>query len=316
MQCERAQEFFSDYLEATLDRPMTVALEAHLAGCADCREECEALQEVMQALSAVPAVEPPRAGAAQVMQALQQLREQERAVPREPAISFLEWLRSLSPMRLAMGSALATLVVAGLVLVPWVPHRMLIGVPWAPPVNPVQKAAVPAATAPLVHVTSGQVANGMRDVQFTVTPATDLPDGRVTVLVGSSKWNVEQALGAKAPLRIQVPVPQSVSGPLVVRLVVESPTLQRQYPYLVVLPLDGHGGQPVTLSFTDQPLEEALRRVAPYLSRPVVVEGGPESPATLLVDDVAGDRALEQIAASSGYEVRLNGDVYRLVPVR
>ena len=28
MKCDKAQEFFSDYIESTLDRPMTVALES------------------------------------------------------------------------------------------------------------------------------------------------------------------------------------------------------------------------------------------------------------------------------------------------
>jgi predicted anti-sigma-YlaC factor YlaD len=43
MQCDRAEEFFSDYMERTLDRPMTVALEAHLAACGRCRGDIEAL---------------------------------------------------------------------------------------------------------------------------------------------------------------------------------------------------------------------------------------------------------------------------------
>ena len=41
MKCDRAQEFFSDYLERTLDRPMAAALESHLHDCSACREDLE-----------------------------------------------------------------------------------------------------------------------------------------------------------------------------------------------------------------------------------------------------------------------------------
>src|SRR5579872_2686555 len=109
MHCDRAQEFFSDYLERTLDRPMTVALEAHLAGCGHCREDIEALQSTFLALDAVPEVEPPVDGAWQVLARLRQERverfERERRAP-----SFLDWLRSLNPLSVGMGASLATLV--------------------------------------------------------------------------------------------------------------------------------------------------------------------------------------------------------------
>ena len=70
MQCDRAPEFFSDYLERTLDRPMTVALEAHLGGCGPCRDEIETLQATFMALDALPEVEPPVNGAWEVMRRL------------------------------------------------------------------------------------------------------------------------------------------------------------------------------------------------------------------------------------------------------
>src|SRR5438045_407873 len=114
MQCERAQEFFSDYLERTLDRPMTVALESHLGNCARCREEVEVLQETLLALDAVPEVEPPWDGAWQVIRHIR-AADAERLEARRPwSITFGQWLRTLNPASAAMGAGLATLIIGGL----------------------------------------------------------------------------------------------------------------------------------------------------------------------------------------------------------
>src|SRR5687768_5951381 len=59
MKCDKAQEFFSDYIEDTLDRPMTVALESHLKGCEACTADVASLRSMWTVLDKVPAVEPP-----------------------------------------------------------------------------------------------------------------------------------------------------------------------------------------------------------------------------------------------------------------
>ena len=59
MKCDKAQEFFSDYIENTLDRPMTVALEAHLNGCDSCSADVASLRSMWTVLDKVPQVEPP-----------------------------------------------------------------------------------------------------------------------------------------------------------------------------------------------------------------------------------------------------------------
>jgi hypothetical protein len=59
MKCDKAQEFFSDYIESTLDRPMTVALEAHLNGCELCSADVASLRSMWTVLDKVPQVEPP-----------------------------------------------------------------------------------------------------------------------------------------------------------------------------------------------------------------------------------------------------------------
>ncbi len=74
MQCDRAQELFSDYLEATLDGSIRAGLESHIGQCHPCHEELGALRETLDALSALPEVTPPADAAWKVMCRLQEVR--------------------------------------------------------------------------------------------------------------------------------------------------------------------------------------------------------------------------------------------------
>jgi len=59
MDCPRAEELLSDHLEGILSSPLAAELEAHLGGCANCRELRAAVSEVVQALARYPDLEPP-----------------------------------------------------------------------------------------------------------------------------------------------------------------------------------------------------------------------------------------------------------------
>ena len=59
----------------------------------------------------------PADGAWQVMMAIRQQRAEQYEAERQKAPSFLEWLRALNPMGVAMGASLATLVIGGVVMV-------------------------------------------------------------------------------------------------------------------------------------------------------------------------------------------------------
>ncbi len=59
MQCQKAQELFSDYIAGQTDRALAVSLENHLAACATCREEVAGLRRVWSSLDALPPVEAP-----------------------------------------------------------------------------------------------------------------------------------------------------------------------------------------------------------------------------------------------------------------
>lgn len=58
MNCEHVKEQLVDYLSRQLSDAEQAALTAHLADCANCREELQATQRVWQTLGAVPTPEP------------------------------------------------------------------------------------------------------------------------------------------------------------------------------------------------------------------------------------------------------------------
>ena len=103
--CRHNRDAFSEYLDGELDGAARIALDAHLAECADCRAELDALRLTVQAVAGLP-VQQPRPLFAERVKA--QLREEPAAVT--PGILTSLWARAL-PV-----AAMLT-VVTGLVLV-------------------------------------------------------------------------------------------------------------------------------------------------------------------------------------------------------
>lgn len=313
MQCERAQEFFSDYLERTLDRPMTVALEAHLGSCGRCRDEVELLQETLLALDAVPEVEAPWDGAWQVMSRIRNARAEQLEAQRKRPVPFFEWLRTLNPGSAAMGAGLATLVIAGTFMVPGVSNlvRNTFGV--APPTPKVSSSRtdLPAVEA-VFHPRT-------RQVDLQVTPVSELPAAQVRVDMGGSTYEFSDGYGLGPNRPLQQPI--ILASPAgrdaeAMWVMVSSPARGNQYRYLIAVPLNQKPGEPVTMLLQNRPLDEALRQLVPYLGRPVVAAGMTDEPVTL---NVTGERAtdcLEQIASQIGAQVTSQTDGYHLTPAR
>ena len=59
MQCQQAQELFSDHVADRLDAALTLSLENHIRSCETCRAEVGGLRQVWSSLDALPVVEPP-----------------------------------------------------------------------------------------------------------------------------------------------------------------------------------------------------------------------------------------------------------------
>lgn len=313
MQCDRAEEFFSDYLERTLDRPMTVAIESHLAGCVNCRDGVEALQSTFLALDSVPEVEPPADGAWRVMTAIRQQRAEQYEEARQKAPSFLDWLRSLNPMSVAMGASLATLVIGGSLVATGLPHQQLgAGVfgPVAP--KPVVEKAVPAM--PAVQVSYGAATAAGQELEIRVVPAAALPQGEIRVVSDAlPRAHIYSGnLAANVPVVFPLLVPFG-SGVQVLRVTSQCATTSRHSEQTVVVPLGARVNEPLTLVATDQPLVDALRRVAPHLGRPVVVDGVPPA-VTLQAAEASPHKVLEGLAEHGQLTLREENNVYRLTP--
>jgi hypothetical protein len=312
MQCDRAQEFFSDYLERTLDRPMTVALEAHLAGCAGCRGEIEGLQDTFLALDEVPEVEPPADGAWRVMMRLRQEQAERYENERGRTPGVLQWLRSLNPLSVGMGFSLATLVIGGMLVVSGIaPHVQDIFFP----VPKIQARVAPAAPlAPAVTAYYGSANGGQQVVTVQVTPPPEMRDLQVQVSLGGPPvvYSVH-AIPSGTPLPFPISLPIS-AGVQSLRVTVQAGG--KQYQDLVVVPLGRRNPDPVRLVFSDESLEEGLRRLAPYLGQPIVVDGAVNRSVAVTLD--AQDRqpasCLQELASRVGATVQRDEGAYRLVP--
>jgi hypothetical protein len=95
MDCARSQELFSDHLEGSLHAILRAELDAHLAGCEECRSLRAGVAEVVEALGAYPELEPPLGLTDRVMAALRSLpRPAPRPVVVRPALVIPAWVQA------------------------------------------------------------------------------------------------------------------------------------------------------------------------------------------------------------------------------
>ncbi len=123
MECQRAEELFSDHQEGGLEEPLRSELGTHLAECGDCRELHQALAEVVEALRTYPVVEPSaqlpvRAAAA----ALAQARPTRRRDKRRASMLRVAWRTSVPTLPIA--AALIMGVSTAFLLGPSVPRPL------------------------------------------------------------------------------------------------------------------------------------------------------------------------------------------------
>lgn len=125
MKCEQVNELIADYLAGRLDSRSRAEFDAHLADCANCREEAGDLVEVWNKLSSLPEEQPSRALDRRFHTMLAAYREgMEQANPAALASTagsrgrFFEWLW---PMRPAFQFSFALMLFGlGLLTGPWI----------------------------------------------------------------------------------------------------------------------------------------------------------------------------------------------------
>ena len=310
MQCERVREYYSEYLERTLDAATMASVRAHVASCPTCEREVTALGDTFSMLAAMPQAEPPADGAWEVLRRVHEARlREEAATPSVPA--FLQWLRSLNPLSMGLGAGLATLVLVGATMMTGLRYT---GMDFAGPLRGLfvqQQAIAPGSLPPQVDVRYGARTVEGETVNLQITAASELPDAAITV-EGSSRWTVPASLLKRGwNLEIPLALPET-AGAEVLRVNVDSASLGKRYSYLVVAPLGERHDQRVTLAFGYQSLETALRQLAPSLGRPVVVAGDTDTPVQLSVQDRPAKACLETLANQVGASFSTEEGAYRL----
>jgi anti-sigma factor RsiW len=129
MECQRDPEIVAAYVDGELGPAETGELEAHLAGCAACREQVAAERRLGELLAALPAVQPPGDFEARFWARV----ARERDEPPGLAARLRRWF---TPRVLSLGIA-----AAGVALLLLVPRGGS---------NPTPALRVPEADAPIV----------------------------------------------------------------------------------------------------------------------------------------------------------------------
>lgn len=204
MKCERAQEFFSDYCEGRLTGANLVALEAHIADCATCREQIADLKRVWQMLAVTTEVDPPADLRAQVW------RRIDAAQPVATAKPSWNVRRLLAPRFLAAATAALALIVLGTVVVPG--NRSVGG--FRLPFGIGRETSIP------VEIGAVKVAS-QPDAKLLTLPVTATGTTAVNVTARVESWPEVTATAIAAPDRFEklvLRLPGNAQGPIAIRL--------------------------------------------------------------------------------------------------
>ncbi len=119
MKCGKAQELFSSYLEKTIQPPLGVAFEQHLAECARCKAAYDRFHATTIVLDELPMVQPPPDLHAIVMQRVKQAHQK---APLRVKWLHLDWQSALtlrlSAKTFAAGLALMLVFVMAMQVTP------------------------------------------------------------------------------------------------------------------------------------------------------------------------------------------------------
>jgi anti-sigma factor RsiW len=106
MECERYEDMLSSYVSGDLNGKAAEALEAHLQGCAECRESLDVYRSVAALIADEPALAPTASESAALAQALDRIPMR---TPKAQAVTRSS--RELAGFALATVAAFAFLVI-------------------------------------------------------------------------------------------------------------------------------------------------------------------------------------------------------------
>ncbi len=308
MKCDRAQEFFSDYLERTLDRPMAASLETHLQECHACREDLEFLGDAVRSLSLMPEVEPPVNGDQEVIWTLRRLHEQRLQAERNRP-SFLAWLQNLGPARTAFAAGLATLVIAG----SWIGIKVNGNQASVSGVR-INAPSAPRAADLNLRVVYGETGPTGQAVTFRLTPSAEVPD--LTVRLEGDGLTSPFVAPASGPIEAgkEVDLPLTVAGTegtQVFRIKAASAALKMEREFVVALPA-GKEARMVTLAMSYQTLDGALKQLGEFVDRPIIADGALGNSIQFQIDKAQPEVALKALATQLKAQFQATDEAYVL----
>jgi len=114
MKCEQVRESFPDYLAGAIESASQADIDAHLAGCAACRDELSGLNALWARLGALPEEEPSPGSEARFHAMLEAYRQGMKQAQREgaPRVTLAKWLGGFWPRQPALQFAMALLLFA------------------------------------------------------------------------------------------------------------------------------------------------------------------------------------------------------------
>jgi hypothetical protein len=273
MNCDRAQELFSDHLEGSLDRGLQEALDRHFAGCPGCRNLFQSFSKICGELTSLSGVPVPADLDERIMQRLDKHFWDEK----QKARSGLSWLR------IALAGAAAAAVI-GVGYVGY--QRMSDGTIQA---NPIGVGAGQSSDPRVI------VQDGKAEVVFS-----PVEDGYVRIVGEGGAVRVEQKLRAGATFRAPLDVTTERSSVVWV----ES---GKGKAFAALVP---GSKAAASLGAYQGTLIEGLRLIADYSGR--VIEAHIERSDAVLVRDFSGQKpsdALETLLEGTGYEATFSGTV-------
>ena len=112
MNCERARELFSEYLEEGVDVALAAVVRGHLNQCADCAREFELFRQTWSVLDRLPEIEVPRSFRHDVVMRAAREQHERARIARRKALSWEAFANRFAPMRgLALAAAAAALAI-------------------------------------------------------------------------------------------------------------------------------------------------------------------------------------------------------------
>jgi len=121
MKCEQVREQFPDYLTGEVATASQKDIDAHLAGCAECRAELSSLNAIWSKLASLPQEVPSPASEARFHAMLEAYRQGMKQADRDASrrVTLSDWLSGLWPRQPALQFAIAVVLFAlGLLIGP------------------------------------------------------------------------------------------------------------------------------------------------------------------------------------------------------